>query len=280
MPKIKFAKLQGLGNDFILLDERNQEPLNRRTKGPEVLAELLCRRRLGIGADGLIVLLPSKTADWRMRIYNPDGSEAEMCGNGIRCLVCYLLEEELVGQPEIKIETGAGIIKTKLREGLIEVDMGEPILEAGQIPVRLPGQVILHPLEVDGYPLQITCVSMGNPHCVIFVEDVTAAPLTRLGPKLERHPLFPRRTNVEFVQILETNRLKMRVWERGAGETPACGTGACAAVVAAGLAGKADRRSDVELPGGLLSIVWTPHDNHVYMTGPAQLVFRGEIDME
>lgn len=272
---MRFIKMHGLGNDFVVVQAEEV------VSDPEELARRVCDRHFGIGADGLVFILPSARADLRMRIFNPDGSEAEMCGNAIRCVAKYAFESGLVRRPELKVETGAGIIKPRLhlevgRVKEVKVDMGEPVLERGQIPMAgPPGRVVDENLTVYGKTFRITAVSFGNPHCVIFLPDVTSVELSIIGLKIEHHPAFPRRTNVEFVQVLTPNRIRVRVWERGAGETLACGTGACAAVVAGVLNGLCDREAWVELPGGELFIVWA-EDNHVYMTGPAAEVFRGE----
>lgn len=244
------------------------------------LARRICHRRFGVGADGLIFLLPSRVADLQMRMFNPDGSEAEMCGNGIRCLARFAYEEGLARGPAIRVETLAGIMVPHLilegsRVSGVRVDMGEPRLARREIPMLGEGdEAVEIPLEVGGKRIIATCVSMGNPHCVIFVDGVEEAPVTTLGPLLENHPLFPQRTNVEFIQVLSPAELKMRVWERGAGETMACGTGACAAAVAAALTQRAGRQVTVHLTGGDLFIEWSAN-NHVFMTGPAVRVFDG-----
>ncbi len=277
---MKFTKMQGLGNDFILVDGLAEKPGGDYGE----TARKLCDRHFGIGADGLVLLLPSRTADIRMRIFNPDGSEPEMCGNAIRCVARYLYEHDLVKDRTVRVETLAGLIVPELileeqRVASVRVDMGEPRLERDLIPIEgSPGRVVNQPLSVDGKVLKITCVSMGNPHCVIFVPAVRDVPLAVLGPKLETHPLFPRRTNVEFVQVLNDSEANMRVWERGAGETLACGTGACAAGVACILNNLTTRKITVHLAGGDLIIEWAAN-NHVYMTGPAEYVFSGETDL-
>jgi diaminopimelate epimerase len=222
-----------------------------------------------------------------MEMYNADGSRGEMCGNGIRCVAKYVYDHGLARKPELRIETDCGVktISLQVRDGLVEeasVDMGAPRLEPDALPVASEAPVIDAPFEVDGQRLRITCVSMGNPHCVVFVDSTEAAPVTTLGPVVERHPLFPRGVNVEFVQVLESppsRRLRMRVWERGSGETAACGTGACASAVAASLTGRGARDVEIELLGGTLRVDWREVDGHVYMTGPATEVFAGEIDL-
>jgi diaminopimelate epimerase len=281
MAKLPFAKYHGLGNDFILIDNRQQpEPLLT----PEQAVHW-CDRRFGIGGDGVIFALPgSAGADFTMRIYNSDGSEPEMCGNGIRCLAQFLQD---LGKPArdgaYQIHTLAGRMVPRMVEGdLISVDMGPPFLKAAEIPTSLAvadSQVVDVPLEVDGRTWQVSCVSMGNPHCITFVEDVAAIPLERIGPQFERHLAFPKRTNVEFVQILSRQRLRLRVWERGAGITLACGTGACATLVAASLLGKTESQATIELPGGNLDIAWDTTTQHVHMMGPARRVFDGVADL-
>ncbi|XP_065019186.1 diaminopimelate epimerase, chloroplastic-like isoform X1 [Musa acuminata AAA Group] len=276
---LHFVKYQGLGNDFILVDNRNSSE-------PKVTPEQavkLCDRNIGVGADGVIFVLPGVSdTDYTMRIFNSDGSEPEMCGNGIRCLARFITElENLHGMQSFRIHTGAGLIVPEIQsDGKVKVDMGQPILHAPDIPTTIPankdGSVIKAELVVDGISWNVTCVSMGNPHCVTFgskkcealhVDDIK---LEDIGPKFEHHEMFPSRTNTEFVQVISRSHLKMRVWERGAGATLACGTGACAVVVAAVLEGHTERHCIVELPGGPLEIEWREEDNHVYMTGPAE----------
>lgn len=278
---MKFTKMQGLGNDFILVDcftEKISEDYGQ-------LAQKLCDRHFGIGADGLVLILPSNTADVRMRIFNSDGSEAEMCGNVIRCFARLVYDRSIVKKKAVRVETLAGIMVPELifdndKVVSVRVDMGEPKLERSLIPMEGPaGQVINEPLTVDGRTYNITCVSMGNPHCIIFVSDVNSALITEIGPKIETHPLFPRKTNVEFIHVLNKREVNMRVWERGAGETLACGTGACATGVACVLNDLTDRSITVHLPGGDLNIEWADN-NHIYMTGPGEYVFTGEITEE
>jgi diaminopimelate epimerase len=276
---IEFTKYHGLGNDFILIDNRYEsEPILT----PERAAEL-CDRHFGIGADGVIFALPGQNhTDYTMRIYNSDGSEPEMCGNGIRTLAKFIgdLEGENA-KTQYRIHTLAGVITPQLLpDGQIKVDMGEPRLLAAEIPTKLglPEQKVVElPLEVAGKIWSVTCVSMGNPHCITFVDDVSAIDLETIGSLFEHHGAFPQRTNTEFIQIIQPDYVKMRVWERGAGVTLACGTGACAAVVAGVLAQKCDRRAKVELPGGILEIEWSEVDQRLYMTGPAVRVFTGTI---
>lgn len=277
---IEFTKYHGLGNDFILID-------NRSSPDPVVTPEQavkLCDRHFGIGADGVIFALPGQDGiDYTMRIFNSDGSEPEMCGNGIRCLARFIAEFEGKSDQtvEYRIHTLAGVIKPQLRpDGQVTVDMGLPRLLAGEIPTTLAPadqKVINLPLEVAGKSWQVTCVSMGNPHCITFVDDVAAIPLENIGPQFEHHPAFPQRTNTEFIQVVRKDYLKMRVWERGAGITLACGTGACASLVAGVLTGMCDRKATIELPGGPLEIEWSELDQRVYMTGPAEKAFTGSV---
>lgn len=273
---LAFTKYHGLGNDFILLDNRHD---SNPCLTPEE-AVRWCDRNFGIGADGVIFALPGQgDSDYTMRIFNSDGSEPEMCGNGIRCLARFLADLEGVTTQNYRIQTLAGLILPQLQaNGQVTVDMGEPILTAGKIPTTLgnPDQPVQElPLEVAGQSWSVTCVSMGNPHCITFVDDVAAIPLAALGPQFEHHPVFPQRTNTEFIEVVRRDYLKMRVWERGAGATLACGTGACASLVAAVLTGRADRVATLELPGGNLAIEWSEQTNHILMTGPAQRVFAG-----
>ena len=272
--QVPFTKMHGCGNDFVVFNAV-ETPLP--DLGPHAAA--LCDRRFGIGCDQLLVIRPSEAADFRMQIFNNDGGEVEMCGNGIRCVAQYLLQHNLTTKTELSIDTPAGIIRPRIVEDQVEVDMGEPVLDGPKIPVQMEGKIIQKPLEVDGQNLEITCVSMGNPHCVLFVDDVARAPVTTLGPSIERHPVFPKRVNVEFVQVMSPAALQMRVWERGAGETLACGTGACASLVAAVLAGKSGREATLHLKGGELKIRWSEKNNHVYMTGPATEVFSGTVEI-
>ena len=277
---MKFTKWHGCGNDFVLVDAMREECVVTAD-----MARKICDRHYGVGADGVLLLLPTDAADVKMKIINADGSEAEMCGNGIRCLARYAYEAGYVKEAEFAVETGAGIMRPKIilspddTVSSVRVDMGEPILTGEDIPVAEFGKrrVVAEPVEVDGESFVMTCVSMGNPHCVIFVDDLTAFPVEQYGPKLERHSLFPRRTNVEFVQVIDDSRLRMRVWERGAAVTLACGTGACASLVAAVLNQKSQRQVEITLDGGKLNIYWNEADNHVYMTGAAAEVFSGEI---
>ncbi|MCR2804908.1 diaminopimelate epimerase [Paenibacillus soyae] len=274
-----FTKMHGLGNDFIVVAGKQSLPDNAAE-----LALRLCNRFFGIGADGLVYILPSEKADFRMRIINSDGSEAEQCGNAIRCVAKYVYDNGMTGNEEITVETlGAGVQKVQLtvadgKVQTVRVDMGEPILKGLQVPTTVDAErVIEHPIEVDGREFKFTAVSMGNPHCVIYVDDAVSFDLETWGPKLETHPMFPRKINVEFVTVNSRTQADMRVWERGAGPTLACGTGACATLVASVLTGGTDRTATISLKGGDLLIEWSEEDNHVYMTGPAAEVFRGSL---
>lgn len=278
--EFEFTKYHGLGNDFILIDNRSKpDPLITSEQAVQ-----WCDRNFGIGADGVIFALPGlEGTDYSMRIFNADGSEPEMCGNGIRCLAQFLGDLQGVkNSREYRIHTLAGVITPKLEgNGKVRVNMSMPQLLASQIPTTLvqgDQKVIDVPLEVGGKSWQVTCVSMGNPHCITYVEDVSAIPLELIGPQFEHHSVFPKRTNTEFIQVVRPDYIKMRVWERGAGATLACGTGACASVVAGVLTGKCDRTCTVELPGGCLEIEWSEVDQRIYMTGPAQRVFTGRIE--
>jgi diaminopimelate epimerase len=275
---LEFAKYQGLGNDFILVDNRDRTT-------PKVTPEQaikLCDRHFGIGGDGVIFALPGQDGtDYTMRIFNSDGSEPEMCGNGIRCMARFIADLEGANAKEsYTIHTLAGLIVPKLTaDGQVTVDMGQPRLAASEIPTTLAGadgQSIDQPLTVAGQTWQVTNVSMGNPHCITFVDDVAAIDLEKIGPQFEHHPAFPQRTNTEFIEVVRPDYLKMRVWERGAGITLACGTGACAALVAAVLNGKSDRQATIALPGGPLLIEWAA-DEKIFMTGPAELAFTGSV---
>lgn len=275
---MKFTKYSGLGNDFVFLDG----PAALAVQDPAALARRVCNRRTGIGADGLVLLLPSDKADVRMRIFNADGSEAEMCGNASRCVPLHLLRRGQTDKKQITLDTLAGLIRTEIideNRGLVRVDMGMPRLKRGDIPMTGdPTQNAMWiEVEIDGQKLVGTGVSMGNPHFVILVDDIYNVPLEKWGPLLETHPLFPQKTNVEFVQVLNETTLRMRVWERGAGITMACGTGACATAVACMLNGKTHDEVTVQLDGGNLQIAW-PESKHVLMTGPAQEIFTGEIE--
>ena len=279
MAKRKFFKMHGLGNDYIYFD-----CLDETISNPEEISRRLSGRHFGIGGDGIVLIEPSQSADYRMRMYNADGSEAEMCGNAIRCVGKYLFEAGITKAKTVSIETGAGVLGLTLNQigrevDSVGVDMGEPVLEGAKIPVASAAeQVVNEPFEIDGQLLRVTCVSMGNPHAVVFVDSITDGLVLGTGPLLERHEFFPNRVNAEFVQVLSRKEIRMRVWERGSGETMACGTGACAAAVAGVLNHLTDRDVRVHLTGGDLDIEWA-EDNHVYMTGPATFVFEGEVDL-
>jgi diaminopimelate epimerase len=275
--KMNFTKWQGIGNDFVIVNGFEEMIEDYSSKAIEI-----CDRHFGIGADGLVLVLPSKIADFRMRIFNSDGSEAEMCGNVTRCVARYVYENGLTSKTDLMIETLAGIIKPKLifkddKVSSVCVDMGEPRLKRGEIPMggASEEQAVNIPLNIGDAKYDITCVSMGNPHCIIFTDEAEALDLQLLGRPIETHPLFPRKTNVEFVKVIDRKTLRIRVWERGAGVTLACGTGTCAVVVAAVLNNKTERDVLVHLDGGDLFIEWR-EDNHIYKTGPAVEVFRGE----
>ena len=285
--KINFVKMHGLGNDFILIDCLN------KSLGDSLflsyLAKKLCDRNFGIGADGLLLILPSSKADLRMRIFNYDGSEAQMCGNGIRCFAKYAYENKLVSKIKFTVETLAGIITPELifqdlkdkKVLRVKVDMGTPKLRKKEIPMTGEDTptVVDETLKINSeQTFKVTCVSIGNPHCIVFVDDVQSIQVDEIGPKIENHPLFPEKTNVEFIQVLNKQEINFRVWERGVGETLACGTGACAALVASVLNKKTDREATIHLPGGDLDIRWAD-DEHIYMTGPAELVFKGEMSI-
>ncbi len=276
---LEFTKMHGAGNDFVVLDGVRGElpPI-------EPLAREICDRRFGIGCDQLLVVRPSRSADFAMEIWNPDGSRAEMCANGIRAFYRYVRSRGLASADEISVETLGGIVHPRSagRE-LVAVEMGTPVLAPAKIPTRLgagDGPVLDVPLRVDGERLVVSSVSMGNPHCVLYVDDVTRAAVERLGPRIEHHDAFPNRVNVEFVQVIGRDHLRQRTWERGTGETLACGSGACAAAVVSMLRGVAERRVAVELRGGTLGIEWPADDASVLMTGPAVEVFTGRLTLE
>ena len=275
---MKFSKLQATGNDFIFIDadeEHNWSPL----------AKAMCHRHLGIGADGLIVLLPSKVADLRMRLYNPDGSEAEACGNGLRCLARYAIDRGLVDARELMVETLGGMRKVRPYGNLIQVDMGKPKFKADEIPMLIEEEldiILDYPIIVQGKKLLLTCLSMGNPHAVCFLDEPIANfPLAKLGPVMENHPLFPDRINFEVANVLsrkpteKLEKIEARVWERGVGETLSCGTGACAVAVAARLHDRVAGDVDIILPGGVLTVDWDGV-GEVMLRGPAEMVFQGE----
>jgi diaminopimelate epimerase len=273
---MRFAKMHGAGNDYVFVDL-----FEERVADAPALARAVSDRHKGIGSDGLILLAPSRVADVAMAMYNADGSRAQMCGNGIRCLAKLAWERGRTRSNPMRVETDAGVRTVELlfEGGKVrgaEVDMGAPVLDPALIPVRLPGpRVVDHPVEVLDRTLRITCVSMGNPHAVVFVDDVAAFDVARFGPVLETHPLFPERTNAEFVEVLAPGAVRQRTWERGAGETQACGTGACAVCVAGALTGRTGPEIRCELPGGELRLEWDGSGS-VRMRGDAVLVFTGE----
>lgn len=275
---MKFTKMQGIGNDYVYVN-----CFEETVADPARTAEYVSDRHFGIGSDGLILIKPSKVADCMMDMYNLDGSQGAMCGNGIRCVAKYVYDYGIVKKTELTVETKSGIKKLKLsvengEVSQVEVNMGEPILKASEIPICSENdQVLNEAIEVDGTIYHMTGVSMGNPHAVVFLEDVENLDIEKLGPSFENHPRFPDRVNTEFIQVLDPNTLKMRVWERGSGETLACGTGACASAVASALNGFSGNEVTVKLLGGDLKIRWDRESNQVYMTGPAAVVFDGEI---
>jgi diaminopimelate epimerase len=275
---MRFTKMHGAGNDYVYVD-CFQEPM---PADPAALSQKLSDRHFGIGGDGLILICPSERADARMRMFNADGSEAEMCGNGVRCVAKYVYDHGIAKKSPLRIETGRGVLTLEIEAdaGLarrVRVDMGEPILQADLIPTTLPGSpVVDRELAVAGRTLRVTCVSMGNPHCVTYVDRLSDEWVLGVGPKVENDPHFPKRVNAEFVEVLGPEEIRMRVWERGSGETLACGTGACAVCVAGVLSGRTGRRLVAHLPGGDLELHWA-ENNHVYLTGPAVEVFSGNV---
>jgi diaminopimelate epimerase len=276
---MKFWKMHGLGNDYIVIDNRDEKISNAEATA---LARKLCERRFSVGADGLLLASNSTVADVKMRIFNADGSEAEMCGNGIRCFAKYCYENNIARKSELIVETLAGIKRTWLtvENDLVTsvmVDMGVPMLERGKIPMLGNGTCINEDLQVNGEAYKATCLSVGNPHCVIFVEDVDDFPVQRVGSKIENHPFFPKRTNVEFAQVLSENEVKVRVWERGCGETLACGTGACATVVAGNLVKTLGSKVRVHLLGGDLEVEYA---ERLFLNGAAEKVFEGTLFKE
>mgnify|MGYP002624365296 CR=1 FL=1 len=272
---MEFEKWQGCGNDFVLIDRTGDASID------DLDVKLICDRHFGVGSDGLIVARLSKVADARMQMFNPDGSEAEMCGNGIRCFAKFLIERGLVDKKTIPIETGAGVLTVEIAGDDVIVDMGAPILEGDRIPVLgFDGRRIIdESIEIDGREFKMTCVSMGNPHCVVFVDKISGVDIKTIGPKFETNEKFPRRINTEFVEVIDRSTLRMRVWERGAGITLACGTGACATAVAGVLSGRSDRRAKIILDGGALELEWRESDGHVMMKGAARKVFAGRLTM-
>lgn len=283
---MRFTKMQGIGNDFVVVGCLGKEG-DALAEEARRRAAFLCNRKFGVGADGVILVLPGRSAPFQMRFFNPDGSESEMCGNGIRCFAKYVYDRGYSqGQTDLPVETGAGLLRVQAEVGAdgkvnrVRVDMGEPVLVPADVPTTLGAgetPVVSVPLELADRTLRVTTVSMGNPHAVTFVEDIAAYPVASVGPQVETHPAFPRRINAEFIEVLSENEVNFRVWERGAAETLACGTGACAATVAGVLNGKTGRQVLVHLPGGDLEIDWSAADNHVYMTGAATEVFEGDV---
>ena len=279
---IKFTKMHGAGNDYVYVN-----CFQEKIKNPEELARTISDRHRGIGSDGLVLIMPSNIADFRMRMFNSDGSEAQMCGNASRCVGKYVYDNRLTSKTQISLETKAGVKHLQLftdTNGKVEkvcVDMGEPILRTSLIPVELEEEKIInYPVNFGSKEYAITCISMGNPHTVIFTKDIEALLLEKEGKKIECFRLFPQRTNVEFVDVISSDKANVRVWERGTGETQACGTGACAVLVAGVLNKKLERKATISLPGGNLKIEWNATDNHVYMTGEAATVFSGEWRIE
>ena len=280
---MKFTKMHGTGNDYIYING-----FVENIKNPSELSLKLSDRHKGVGSDGLVVILPSEDCDFKMRMFNSDGSESEMCGNASRCVGKYVYEKGMTKKTGITLETLAGVKVLKLwlneekRVEKVTVDMGAPVLDASSIPTAFSqSPVVKSPLPVsDDATYEVTCLSMGNPHAVLFMDKIDELDLSEIGPVIEHAPYFPNRTNTEFVEVVSDRWLKMRVWERGAGETLACGTGACAAVVAAVLNGLAGRKATVQLRGGDLEIEWNEEDNRVYLTGDAVTVFEGEIKLD
>jgi len=275
---MKFTKMHGLGNDYVYVETFGQ----KAPADPAALARAVSDRHFGIGSDGLILIGPSERADARMRMFNADGSESEMCGNGVRCVAKYIHDHGIATKPRVTVETGRGVLTLDLevvdgKARRVRVDMGPPILQGSDIPTKLPGDP---PVDVNvnvaGFDLGVTAVSMGNPHAVVYVDDVENFPVDSVGAALEHHPSFPRRVNAHFVQILTPGEVKMRTWERGSGITLACGTGACAVCVAGVLTGRTSRKILAHLPGGDLELDWPADDASVFMTGPATEVFSGE----
>lgn len=275
---MKFTKMHGIGNDYVYVN-----CFEESVKNPAEVSKFVSDRHFGIGSDGLILISPSAIADFRMNIYNADGSQAEMCGNGIRCVAKYVYDYGLTDKTEISVETLAGIkyLRLQVENGKVasvEVNMGAPILEPKEIPVAVEESPVVNvPVEVKGKIYHMTCVSMGNPHAIIFMNNVKDLDIAAIGPYFENHTVFPKRTNTEFVEVLDRNTVNMRVWERGSDETLACGTGACATTVACILNDKTENEVTVHLLGGDLKIRWDREANQVYMTGPATVVFDGEI---
>ena len=282
---MKFTKMQGLGNDYVYVN-----CFKEKIDNPLEVAKIVSDRHFGIGSDGLIMINPSKVADFEMEMYNADGSRGEMCGNGIRCVAKYVYDYGLTDKTHISVETLGGIkyLDLTVKDGkvaLVRVDMGEPELDPEKIPIIMKGysdetdRVLNAPIKVDGKEYHMTGVSMGNPHDVVYIDDVQGLDIEKIGPKFENHERFPQRINTEFARVIDRKTVEIRVWERGSGETLACGTGACAVAVASILNGYTEREVEIRLLGGNLQIEWNEEDNHVYMTGPATVVFDGEIEL-
>ncbi len=275
---MKFTKMHGLGNDYVYVDLFHDGP---GPADPSALAIAISDRHFGVGSDGLILIGPSDRADARMRMFNADGSESEMCGNGVRCVAKYVYDHQIACKSRVTVETGRGVLTLDIEASngkaeRVRVDMGQPILQAAQIPTTLPGDPPIDvPIEAGGLAMRVTAVSMGNPHAVVYVEDVERFPLETIGPLLERHPAFPRRVNAHFVEVISPAEVRMRTWERGSGVTLACGTGACAVCVAGVLTGRTGRIVLAHLPGGPLELEWPGDGASVFMTGPAVEVFQG-----
>ena len=274
---MRFTKMHGIGNDYVYVN-----CFEETVEDPAALAVAMSRPHYGVGSDGLIMICPSDVADFAMKMYNADGSDSEMCGNGVRCIGKYVYDRGLTDKTTVSLMTGGGLkqLELNVRDGKVKsvrVDMGAPELRPELIPVDLPGEMVMgHRLHIGAAVYELHCVSMGNPHCIVFVKDPDMVDVETVGKLLENHPIFPKRANIEFVQVIDRQHLRMRVWERGSGETLACGTGACASLVAAVLTGRADRRVSMELLGGTLELEWAFEDGHVYQEGPAKFVFDGE----
>lgn len=277
---MKFTKMQGIGNDYVYVN-----CFKETVKNPSDTARKVSDRHFGIGSDGLILIKPSQIADCEMEMYNADGSKGTMCGNGIRCVAKYVYDYGIVKKTTITVATGAGIKTLRLdikdeKVQKVTVDMGEPVFETEKIPVLSDKKIwVKEPVEIDGKTYEMTAISMGNPHGVVYLDDIKNLEIEEIGPKFEHHPCFPDRINTEFCRVLDENTVEMRVWERGSGETLACGTGACAVAVASALNGYTKREVTIRLLGGDLQILWDEKTNHVFMTGPATVVFDGEIQL-
>ena len=269
---IVFTKMQGTGNDVLIIDHLKVSPI----ANPSHFAKKISNRRFGVGADQVIYISKSRTHDFALRFFNADGSEAETCGNGLRCAALYVIDNKYTTKKELSFDTQAGPRKIKMIGKQVQVDMGEPIMKGREIPVNLSGRVVNRPLRVDAKEFRITCLSMGNPHCVIFQDNLENFDMRRFGPQIEHHSVFPKRANVSFVNVTGKNELHVRVWERGAGETLACGSAACAVTVAGVLNGFTERKVTVHMPGGKLEVEWHAKDNHITLQGPAETTFSGE----